>query len=123
MTDICRLCASLKTFEQLKFIDDPSLDLKKKLLRCCQINISHSNELLPQNVCSNCIQRIDSAWAFAEEVSLAQETLCKAFLIDEDHLTGENVKDGKFFNHSNARKMYNISILNYRRRFLSQHCY
>lgn len=95
MTDICRLCASLKTFEHLVFIDDPSLALKKKLLRCCQISLSIEDDLLPQNVCNSCIQRLDNSWAFAENVSQAQETLRKAFLIDARSAEEKNSEDGK----------------------------
>lgn len=79
MTDICRLCASLKTLEHLTPIDEPSLSLKRKLLRCCQLELPSNADVLPQNVCDNCVQRLESAWTFAESVAQAQETLQTAF--------------------------------------------
>lgn len=53
MTDICRLCASLKRLDHLITIADPSLSVKNKLLRCCQVELSQS-PLLPQNICTDC---------------------------------------------------------------------
>lgn len=79
MTDICRLCASLKILDHLRPIDEPSLALRRKLLRCCQLELPNDADYLPQSVCDVCMQRLDSAWSFAESVTQAQETLQKAF--------------------------------------------
>lgn len=80
MTDICRLCASLKTLDHLMLINDPDLSLKIKLMRCCQLELpGGDDDLLPQNVCDNCVQRLNKSWQFANDVTDAQETLRKAF--------------------------------------------
>lgn len=82
MTDICRLCASLKTLDQLVTIEDPALALKKKLTRCCQLEFDDNEDFLPQNVCLVCVQNLENSWNFAENVSQAQQTLRKAFSVD-----------------------------------------
>lgn len=85
MTDICRLCASLKTLDHLVTLGDPALSLKQKLNRCCQLDLPDGDDLLPQNVCDNCVQSLDNCWTFAENVAQAQETLRKAFSVDFVH--------------------------------------
>lgn len=82
MTDICRLCASLKTLDHLVTMTDPQLDIKRKLLRCCQLELREDDDFLPQNVCTVCIQSLENSWTFAENVSEAQKTLRKAFSDD-----------------------------------------
>ena len=82
MTDICRLCASLKTLDHLFTLGDPNLSIRKKLSRCCQLKLPDGDDLLPQNVCKNCVQTLENCWTFAENVAQAQETLRKAFSVD-----------------------------------------
>ncbi len=80
MTDICRLCASLKILDQLTSIAEPNLRLTEKLSRCCSVELS-ANELMPQSICHECVLSIDSSWNFAEKVCQAQDILKKAFII------------------------------------------
>lgn len=84
MTDICRLCASLKTLDQLQTIEDPTLSVKQKLARCCQFEFPAEDDFLPQCVCNDCILCLNNSWTFSEKVLQAQETLKRAFLIDYD---------------------------------------
>lgn len=80
MTDICRLCASLKILDQLTSIAEPNLRLVEKLARCCSLELS-PDELMPQSICQECVLSIDSSWNFAEKVCQAQDILKKAFII------------------------------------------
>ena len=82
MADFCRLCASLKTLPQLIPAADPSLSLKQKLARCCQLELPQNDEFLPQNVCNECVQQLNNSWVFSEKVRQAQDTLKQAFIID-----------------------------------------
>lgn len=92
MTDICRLCASLKTLEQLVLLDEPNLLLKTKLAKCCAFEIPEHDEYLPQNVCKDCMLCLNKSWSFAEKVLQSQDILKKAFLIEFDGIkTCENV--------------------------------
>lgn len=80
MTDICRLCASLKILDQLRSIAEPNLELAEKLSRCCSLELSE-DELMPQSICQECLLTLNSSWNFAEKVCEAQEILKKAFII------------------------------------------
>lgn len=80
MTDICRLCASLKILDQLRSIGEPNLRIVEKLSRCCSLELS-SDELMPQSVCQECVLSLNSSWNFAEKACQAQEILKKAFII------------------------------------------
>ncbi|KAG4066817.1 hypothetical protein HA402_012884 [Bradysia odoriphaga] len=80
MTDICRLCASLKILDQLTSMQEPNLRIGEKLARCCSVELS-PDELMPQSICHECIVSIDSSWNFAEKVCQAQDILKKAFII------------------------------------------
>lgn len=82
MTDICRLCASLKILNQLVTIGEPELDILPKLIRCCNIELPRTDDFLPQSVCRDCVQNLNASWAFSEKVLQAQETLRQAFLVD-----------------------------------------
>lgn len=84
MTDICRLCASLKRLDHLVTLADPNLSVKAKLLRCCQVELPANDDFMPQNVCTDCVSNLNSSWIFAEKVSQAQETLKQAFVVDFD---------------------------------------
>ncbi|KAJ6636674.1 Zinc finger protein [Pseudolycoriella hygida] len=78
MTDICRLCASLKILEQLTSITEPNLRIAEKLSRCCSLELSH-DELMPQSVCKECVSSLDISWNFAEKACQSQVVLKKAF--------------------------------------------
>lgn len=80
-TDYCRLCALQVSTEFLRPINDPVLLLPEKLLRCCQLKLPANDERLPQNACDRCVQQLYSAWAFAESVAQAQDTLHKKLII------------------------------------------
>lgn len=83
MTDICRLCATLKRLDHLTTLADPELDAIPKLWRCCQLDFPPDHdELLPQSVCHDCVCHLNASYAFAERVQQAQETLRQAFLVD-----------------------------------------
>lgn len=95
MTDICRLCASLKILDQLTSIAEPNLRIVEKLARCCSIELS-SDELMPQSICQECVVKLDSSWIFAEKVCQAQDILKKAFMIrsvknDDEENDGEKL--------------------------------
>lgn len=81
MTDICRLCASLKILDHLTVMGEPNLQLREKLSRCCSIELPSNDELMPQSVCRECISSLNTSWNFAEKVFQAQEILKKAFNI------------------------------------------
>lgn len=86
MTDICRLCASLKRLDQLvATVEDSTVAIKVKLIRCCQIEIPQNDDFMPQNVCHECVQNLNTSWNFAEKVLQAQETLRQAFIVDFDN--------------------------------------
>lgn len=80
MTDICRLCASLKILDQLTSIAEPNLRIVEKLSRCCSVELS-LDELMPQSICQECVVSLESSWNFAEKVCQAQDILKKAFII------------------------------------------
>lgn len=109
MTDICRLCASLKILDQLKSIAEPNLRLVEKLSRCCSVELS-SDELMPQSVCEECVLTLNSSWNFAEKVCQAQEILKKAFIIRTDK---DNVKDerGNSFNGTIGRNQILVNFI------------
>lgn len=80
---ICRLCAEFWTTEQLTSLDDPSRCIRKKLFRCSQINLLvDENYLLPQNVCDDCVDKLEQSWSFAEKVAKTQEKLQEQFAGD-----------------------------------------
>lgn len=82
MTDICRLCASLKRLGVLIPLSDPSQAVKKKLRRCCQLELPANDEFMPQSVCNDCVGQLNACWSFAERVEQVQETLRQAFVDD-----------------------------------------
>lgn len=97
MTDICRLCASLKILEQLTSISEPNLHLAEKLSKCCSLELSINDELMPQSVCQECILSLNNSWNFAEKVCQAQDILKKSFIIrttKDDDAPGNNSFNG-----------------------------
>lgn len=109
MTDICRLCASLKRLDHLITIADPSLSVKTKLLRCCQVELPANDDFMPQNICTDCISNLNNSWVFAEKVHQAQETLKQAFMSDFDQQmieTQKPVENGGTVQVAMVRKPY-----------------
>lgn len=80
---ICRLCASLKRLDHLITIADPSLSVKAKLLRCCQVELPSNDDFMPQNICTDCLGHLNNSWLFSEKVRQAQDTLKQAFMSDQ----------------------------------------
>jgi len=90
MSDVCRLCASVKSMADLVHIQDPNICLESKLMRCCQIILSNE-PLLPQSVCEECIQHLEASWKFAEMVSATQEHFKQDLLVNvEENLSNDN---------------------------------
>lgn len=87
MTDICRLCASLKTIERMIDITDSKHSIQLKLKRCCQIDLdSKTNDLLPQKACSDCFMQLNKCWLFTEKVIKAQDILKRTFVFELENL-------------------------------------
>lgn len=109
MTDICRLCASLKILDQLTSIAEPNLRLVEKLARCCSIELS-PDELMPQSICHECVLSIDSSWNFAEKVYQAQDILKKAFIIQTSQNDAPD-EPGNSFNGTTSR--HKVAVNNF----------
>lgn len=74
MTNVCRLCAKLKSQRQLLgSIEDESL--KQKLIVCCQWNSyddTHNTINLPKKICSICLKNLNKSWEFSKKVEEVQ---------------------------------------------------
>lgn len=77
MAEICRLCASFKTIDLLVPLFDAVQSIPAKVEQCCRIIITDEREM-PQNVCKGCLDALNKSCAFAETVTMAQNTLRKA---------------------------------------------
>lgn len=77
MTTYCRLCAELKTGDDLSTtIHDAALKIEEKLIICCQWNnYRHTNPNLPDAVCYSCFEKLEKCWLFSETVAIAQAKL------------------------------------------------
>lgn len=76
MTTHCRLCAELKTEDELNTtINDTRLNIREKLIICCQWNNYSNNSHIPENVCYSCIEKLEKCWLFNESVAFAQTKL------------------------------------------------
>lgn len=120
MTDICRLCATVKTIDELLNIKDPYYSIETQVYQSCQINLS-DDEHLPQNACTDCFQSLNTCIGFINGIIRAQETLKEAFYVkltnnfddeitvlehqDDQELEKENLKQsGDEFVKSSKRK-------------------
>lgn len=87
MTTFCRLCAELKTDDELNTttINDPKLNIKEKLVICCQWNnyVNYTN--LPETICYSCTEKLEKSWLFNESVAFAQIKLQEIFCDSELH--------------------------------------
>lgn len=80
MTTYCRLCAELKTEDELNTtICDPKLNIEKKLVICCQWNNYMNNSHFPETICYSCTEKLEQSWYFNESVALAQIKLQEIF--------------------------------------------
>lgn len=100
MTTYCRLCAELKTVDDLSTtITDTKLKIEEKLIVCCQWNnYRNINCNFPDTVCYLCIEKLEKCWIFSESVALAQEKLQEIFQDTElvDIKYESNVEDDEF---------------------------
>lgn len=111
MTDICRLCASLKILDQLTSLAEPNLRLIEKLSRCCSLELS-PDELMPQSICQECVLSLDSSWNFAEKVCQAQDILKKAFIIRSVKNDGVDEPGNSFHGTINRNKVL-VNFMSY----------
>lgn len=75
---LCRLCAESKSSTDMVIeINDPLFGIQQKLVACCRWRHLESlaNEYFPENICINCIQKLESCWQFSENVAIAQRKL------------------------------------------------
>lgn len=83
MTIYCRLCAESKSEDELSTtINDPKLNIKEKLVVCCQWNKWNNcmnNSHLPDGVCFSCCEKLEKCWLFNENVAFAQTKLQEIF--------------------------------------------
>lgn len=100
MTTYCRLCAELKTDDDLSTtINDTTLKIEEKLIICCQWNnYRNTNSNLPDAVCYSCFEKLEKSWLFNETVAIAQtklqEILQDTELVDIKYET--NAEDDEF---------------------------
>ena len=74
MSDFCRLCGIVKDLYELSEIDDSELLLEFKLKSCFNISLTF-DKLMPQNVCSECIQCLEKSFVFHQNILNVQEDL------------------------------------------------
>lgn len=83
MTIYCRLCAESKGEDELSTtINDPKLNIKEKLVVCCQWNKWNNclnNSHMPEGVCFSCCEKLEKCWLFNENVAFAQAKLQEIF--------------------------------------------
>lgn len=80
MTAYCRLCAEMKTEDELNTtISDSKLNVKEKLVVCCQWNNYINNDHLPETICYSCTEKLEKSWLFSECVAFAQLKLSEIF--------------------------------------------
>lgn len=81
MTTYCRLCAELKTDDELSTtIGDTKLKIEEKLVACCQWNnYRNANCNVPDAVCYLCCEKLEKCWLFNETIAIAQAKLEELF--------------------------------------------
>lgn len=85
MTDICRLCASLKQLRDLLNIKSEQIENKLQILNI--VLVEDEEQVLPQNACLDCISGLDTCIEYIDGVNKAQETIRQAFFVKlEDNL-------------------------------------
>lgn len=81
MSQICRLCASVKSFDELVSIKDSNFNIEIKINLLSQVITLSDDEHLPQNACLECIVGLDSCLGYIDRVNKAQESLKHAFYL------------------------------------------
>ncbi|XP_055388208.1 zinc finger protein 182-like [Condylostylus longicornis] len=112
MASICRLCATLRKIESFVNLHDTSLDICMKLEKCCQLIVPRSNDVLPQNVCNECVLNLNDCWKFFQKVHESQESLSKIFYIDDSTTANDTTEKYYVQNQSlksNAHSENNIT--------------
>lgn len=80
MNNYCRLCAELKTDDELNTkISDSTLNIEEKLIACCQWNYYQHYVHLPNGICYLCYEKLEKFWLFSESVAFAQIKLLEIF--------------------------------------------
>lgn len=74
MSDLCRFCAEYKPLEDLSCITDDDSTITFKLESSLKI-VLDNDKLLPKSACSTCLNTLDIAFKFAEQVASVQEKL------------------------------------------------
>lgn len=74
MSDICRLCGIGRPLEYLNNIMDPEIAIQFKLEKSFKILLDEE-KLLPQNVCYECIEKLNKSAVFAQSISDVQAML------------------------------------------------
>ena len=74
MSDFCRLCGVVKDLYDFSELNDSELLIEFKLKSCFNITLT-SNKLMPQNVCSECIQCLEKSFEFHQNILNVQEEL------------------------------------------------
>lgn len=76
MNNYCRLCADIKTDDELNIeISDTKLKIHEKLVACCQWDTYQSNVNFPYRICYFCYERLEKSWLFSESIAYAQKKL------------------------------------------------
>lgn len=72
MSIYCRLCAGLKTEDEMA---SEICDLRLMLNKCCQWQKSENECHLPQHVCYICMEQLDNCWEFLLQIECAEKKL------------------------------------------------
>lgn len=76
MNNYCRLCADLKTYDELNIqISDATLKIHEKLTACCQWDKYQPNASYPSAICYLCYEKLEKSWLFSESIAFAQRKL------------------------------------------------
>lgn len=76
MSIFCRLCAEMRTPDEIKTtIHDADWNIEAKLTICCQWNPLQVNIALPKEVCYFCFDQLEHCWKFSQSVTEAQVKL------------------------------------------------
>lgn len=80
MNSYCRLCADIKTDDELNIkLSDSTLQIQEKLLACCQWRKYQHDANLPNAICYSCYEKLEKSWLFLESVAFAQTRLLEIF--------------------------------------------
>ena len=77
MSDFCRLCGVFKDLYDFSELSDSELLIEFKLKSCFNISLT-SDKLMPQNVCSECVQCLEKSFQFHQNILNVQEELVQS---------------------------------------------